>query len=403
MMAKGVVRDLLNHMLVVSHAVRRRIGHIVVLASCVGTFAACDEAVTGVVLPPTGGGQLIAVTPTQLVTQFGDFFGGIPIRVRVVDANGNPVPSATVHYNVLVGSGFFSADSTITSDQGFTEVTFTPTSAGTVVIEARFEGPTGTQRVQFTIFVFNDPSVATRFEKVSGDNQAAEVGAVLPSPFVVRLLNADGFPVANVPVTFAVGISQGVNAAVSTSPSGPFAGQVVVLSDSSGFAQVFARLGTEAGPHTFTARAAVGPEGLQVTQTLTFNAQANASGRVALLVPISGFDQTAVIDTLHERSDTVNFRGRDPQPLVLQAQDRFGNPVANAVISWFVSDGGGTLQFATTVTNSQGVSVNRILDVTEGRNVVVAFASGADPIEFVIEAEVFVPQEEEPPPPPEEP
>jgi hypothetical protein len=390
---------------VISHAARRFAVHALLLASCLGALAACDESLLIVEQTP-GGSRLVAVTPTQLLARLGDTIE-VPIRVRVTDENGQPVQSATVRFNVLVGAGFFSADSAITNDQGFTEVTFTPTSAGTVIVEARVDGPDGTQRVQFTVLVLNDPTVATRFEKVSGDNQGTAIGTVLPSPLVVRLLNADGFPVAGVPVTFALGIFQGDSAGISDSRSGPFAGQAVVFSDSSGFARAFARLGTVAGPFTFTASAAVGPASQRVTQTLTFNAQANPIGQVARLIPISGADQTAVLDTLHERDDTLNFRGRDPRPMVLQAVDRFGNPVPNAVISWFVSDGGGRLQFATTTTVSNGVSVNNIFDVTEGRNVVVAFTSGAPPvtpIEFLITVTVLEPPPpEEEPPPPEEP
>ena len=401
MKPKGMVRDLQRGTPVISHAARRFAVHALLIASCLGTLAACDESLLIVEQTP-GGSRLVAVTPTQLLVRLGDTIE-VPIRVRVSDENGQPVQSATVRFNVLVGAGFFSADSAITNDQGFTEVTFTPTSAGTVIVEARVDGPAGTQRVQFTVLVLNDPTVATRFEKVSGDNQGAAIGTVLPSPLVMRLLNADGFPVAGVPVTFALGIFQGDSAGISASRSGPFVGQVVVLSDSSGFARAFARLGTVAGPFTFIASAAVGPASQRVTQTLTFNAQANPSGQVARLIPISGADQTAIIDTLHERDDTLNFRGRDPQPMVLQAVDRFGNPVPNAVISWFVSDGGGRIQFTTTTTDGNGVSTNNIFDVTEGRNVAVAFASGAPAIEFVITATVLEPPEPEEPPPADDP
>jgi len=403
MKRRGVVRDLQKSRPVIPHAARRVVLASLVLASCAGALAACDESLL-IVIPTPGGSRIVAVTPTQVLASLGVPIE-VPIRVRVLDANGNPVQSATVRFNVLTGAGFFSADSTITNDQGFTEVTFTPTSAGTVIVEARVEGPAGTQRVQFTILVFNDPAVATSFEKVSGDNQSAAIGTVLPSPFVVRLLNADGFPVADVPVTFALGIFQGDSAGVSASRSGPFVGQVVVFSDSSGFARAFARLGTLTGAFTFTASAAVGPASQRVTQTHTFNAQATANGKVAQLIPISGASQTVVIDTLHEREDTLNFRGRDPQPMVLQAVDRFGNPVPNAVISWFVSDGGGRLGSATTTTDSNGVTRNTISDVTEGRNAVVAFIPGAPAIEFEITATVLEPPppEEEPPPPEEEP
>jgi hypothetical protein len=364
------------------------------VVSFIAALAACDESLQPVVVEgPTGQPRLVAVTPQQLLAQFGVAID-TPIRVRVLDEEGRPVRSATVKYNVLIGAGAFSADSTLTNDQGFTQVTFRPLTAGVVVVEARVERPGGTDRTQFTIQVLNDPDIGTRFEKVSGDGQSGSVGTVLPSPLVVRVLNADGFPVDSVRVTFAIQTITGDSAGVSASRGGPFAGQVTLLTDASGFATAFARLGTEAGLHTIRATAVIGLPGAEESQTVTFSATAQASSRVARLIAISGQKQTAVIDTLHSRSDTANFRGRDPQPLVVQAVDRFGNPVVGATVSWFVSDGGGRLVFLSTTTGTAGTASNVINDVTVGRNGVVAFVAGAAPVEFEITAELYVPPEE---------
>lgn len=358
-------------------------------------LAACDESLHPVgIVGPVGQPRLVAVTPQNLLAQFGVVVD-TPIRVRVLDEQGRPVGSATVKYNVLIGAGVFSADSTLTNDQGFTEVTFRPSTAGVVVVEARVERPGGTDRAQFTIQVLNDPDIGTRFEKVSGDLQSGAVGSVLPSPLVVRVLNADGLPVDSVPVVFAIQTIAGDSAGVSASRGGPFAGQVTLLTDASGFATAFARLGTEAGLQTITATAVIGPGGAHESRTVTFSASAQATQRVARLIPISGFQQTAIIDTLHSRSDTANFRGRDPRPLVLQAVDRFGNPVVDVTVTWFVSDGGGRLLFATTTTSTTGTTSNVITDVSVGRNAVVAFVAGAPPLEFVITGELYVPPEEE--------
>jgi hypothetical protein len=369
----------------------RRAGSVV---SLIAALAACDEAVQPVGIEgPTGQPRLVAITPQQLLAQFGVALD-TPIRVRVLDEEGRPVPSATVKYNVLIGDGVFSADSTLTNDQGFTQVTFRPFTAGVVVVEARVERAGGTDRRQFTIQVLNDPDIGTRFEKVSGDGQSGSVGTVLASPLVVRVLNADGFPVDSVPVVFAIQSIAGDSAGVSGSRAGPFAGQVTLLTDASGFATAYARLGTEAGLHTIRATAVIGAPGSGESQTLTFSATAQASNRVARLIAVSGFRQTVIIDTLHSRSDTVNFRGRDPQPLVLQAVDRFGNPVVGVTVNWFVSDGGGRLVFLSTTTSTSGTTSNIIHDVTVGRNAVVAFVPGAPPLEFEIIGELYEPPEE---------
>lgn len=374
--------------------VRRTVLVILAVAACTAVLSACDESLHPVgIAQPQGTVRLVAVTPQQLPAQLGASLD-LPIRVRVVDESGRAVQSATVKYNVLIGAGVFSADSTLTNDQGFTQVGFTPLSAGTVVVEARVERPGATDRLQFTVQVLNDPNIATRFEKMSGDGQSAAIGSILPSPLVVRLLNADGFPVDSVGVTFAIQNSMGDNAGLAGSRSGPFAQQVTVLSDASGFATAFVLLGTEPGLHTVSATAVIGAPGAQESRTVTFSATAQASNRVAQLIVISGGQQTAIIDTIHARSDSLNFRGRDPQPLVLQALDRFGNPVPNVAVTWFVSDGGGRLASAVTITNGGGLTSNTIVDVTVGRNVAVAFVPGAEPVEFEITGELYRPPQE---------
>ncbi|HUP19385.1 MAG TPA: Ig-like domain-containing protein [Gemmatimonadota bacterium] len=372
----------------------RRAATTLLVAAAAWSATACDESLNGVdVIVLDGTPVLLAVTAQDLVVQFGVDVA-TPIRVRVLDEAGRPIRSAFVHYSVLVGAGFFSADSTITDDQGYTEVTFTPVSPGTVIIEAAVTGPGGTDRARFTFLVLHDPTIAASMTEVGGDNQTGVTGSVLSEPFAVRIVNFDGIPVANHDVTFVLGTSQGTGAGVSSDASGPFVGQVTVQTDASGIARAFLKLGTMAGAHIVTASTVVGLPGNESTQTASFGATARPSLRIATLVPISGQSQTVVIDTLHERGDE-DFKGRDPNPMVLQALDEFGNPVPGAPVQWFVSDGGGRLLASQTVTNTNGVTSNQIFDVTEGSNVVVAFASGADPIEFSITAEVYVEPEED--------
>lgn len=389
-----VVRELHSEAAMKFAPSRRALLVLAALTLGLAALAACDASIRPAgLVGPQGTPRLVPITPQQLQAQFGVSLD-TPLRVRVVDENGRPVRSATVKYNVLVGEGAFSADSTLTNDQGFSEVTFRPLSAGTVVVEARVNGGGVTERVQFTFQVLHDPAVATRFDKVSGDGQSGEIGSVLAAPLVVRLQNADGSPVASVPVTFALQTSAGENAGVAGSRTGPFAGQVTVQSDASGLATAFVRLGTEAGSHVVSATAVIGAAGAQQSRTVSFTATAVASSRVARLVVISGASQTVVIDTIHARTDTLNFRGRDPQPLVVQALDRFGNPVPAAAVSWFVSDGGGRVASGTTFTSNAGIATNTLVDPTEGRNVVVAFTPGADPVQFVIVAQVYEPPQE---------
>ncbi|MDX1661677.1 MAG: Ig-like domain-containing protein [Gemmatimonadota bacterium] len=359
-------------------------------------MAACDESLQGgETLPLEGrvGVQIVPVTAQSLLAQVGVQLD-TPLQVRVVDEVGRPVGSAVVRYGVLAGAGIFSADSTLTDDQGFTQVLFRPLTTGTVIVEAAIERPGGTDRVQFTIQVLADPTVADDLIRISGSGQSARIGSVLPEPMVVRVLNPDGVPVEGHPVTFTLETSKGDAAGVADSPDGPFTNQVAVLTDASGFARTFMKLGTEAGLHTATASIVTGTGATASSETVTFNAAALASDRVADLIAISGETQTVVIDTLHEE-DSPDFRGTDPNPFVVRAVDEFGNPVSGTTITWFVSDGTGTIAASTTTTDANGISTNLLIDPSAGRNAVVAVAGRADPVTFEVTGEVLEPPEEE--------
>lgn len=367
-----------------------------VAAISVWATAACDESLQGVEPAPPGarvGAQIVPVTSQTLVAQFGVQLD-TPIRVRVVDETGRPVGSAVVRYNVLAGAGIFSADSTLTNDQGFTQVLFRPLVTGTVIVEAAIERPGGTDRAQFTIQVFSDPDVASDLARIGGSGQSAPVGSVLPQPMVVRVLNPDGFPVDSFPVTFTLGTSQGSTAGVAASPDGPFLNQVTVLTDGSGFARAFMKLGTLPGAHSATATVVTGQGTAGSTESVTFDATATASTRASDLIAISGQTQTVVVDTINDR-DAEEYRGTEPNPFVVRTVDAFGNPVQGVSISWFVSDGTGTLARFSTTTDADGISTNVLFEPSVGRNAVVAVTPGVDPVTFEVTGQLYEPPAEE--------
>ena len=363
------------------------------LAAALAMFMACDDALLDGG-PPEASGEprVVAVGGEQLLAQLGSLFD-TSLRVRVLDADGRPIKSAVVRYTLLAGGGAFSSDSTLTDDQGFTEVTFHPALAGMTIIEARTERPGGIGRVQFTIQVLGNPTEAATMTRVSGNNQSGEAGSELPLPLVVRVDNPDGLPVGGHSVTFALEQSQGGSAAVMVAPGGPAAGEVTVNTDGSGMARAYLKLGTAPGLHSVTARTLIGPAGAQTTTSQTFTATATAVGPARLLI-VAGNNQTAIIDTLHQPG-SPDFQGRDPSPFVVQAVDEFGNPVSGVAITWFLSDGGGFLTASTSFTDANGLAQSRLLAVTEGRNAAVAIAVGTNAVEFVVTGQVLVPPAEE--------
>jgi hypothetical protein len=332
------------------------------------------------------GTSLVPVTPQQLAATLGDGLA-LVLETRVLGPDGSPLRSAVVEYDVVSGAGLFTSDSTLTNDQGFTQVLFLPLSSGTILVEAR----SGADVVTFAIEVASDPNQAATFQKISGDTQTATVGAILPQPFVVQVRNPDGLPVDSVPVTFTVQIAQGDSAKLADDPSGFAEGglQVVVETDAGGFARAWLRLGTLAGGHAVNATALVGPVGAQTIQSVTFTANALPSARASQLLIISGDDQTVPIDTLFQPGTPLN-RSRDPNPLVVQALDLFGTPVPGVAVQWRVSDGGGTMFAFTTFTDALGFATNFYFTPTEGHNAIVAIAPGTTAVTFDITGVVIV-------------
>lgn len=366
-----------------------RIGSALLALACLAVLA-CDDALVD---DAPGGGRpdrLVAVSGQSLVAQLGASTGAF-LRLRVVDRRSRPVRAAVVHYVVLAGVGVFASDSTLTDDQGFTQVEFRPLSAGLAIVEARTETADGDEGLQFQIQVLSDPSEAARLEKTVGDGQSGPAGAFLADPLEVRVLNPDGLPVGEHPVTFTLEQAAGPSAGVAPARDGATAGQIQVVTDAAGHARAFAKLGTQAGAYSVAARTLSGTGASPAAFEVTFTATATAAP-AAELVAIAGEDQTAVIDTLNA-PESPGFRGRDPNPFVVQALDAFDQGVAGVAVQWVVSDGGGTLLASTTVTDATGLAQNQLIGPTEGRNAVVAIAAGTNAVEFVVTGVVHQPED----------
>ena len=83
-----------------------------------------------------------------------------------------------------------------------------------------------------------------QIETVSGDGQAGEVGGLLPVPLLVEVTHADGSAFAGKVVTFEVTKSNG---RLTTNGAGDGALTLTTLTDPSGVAQAYWRLGSDAG------------------------------------------------------------------------------------------------------------------------------------------------------------
>ena len=148
-----------------------------------------------------------------------------------------------------------------------------------------------------TVLVAAQPTAAA-LARVAGDSQTAVPGVALPVPLRVRVTASDGLGV-RVPVSFVA-----LTAGDSVTPA-------VVLSDSTGYAEAVAWIGTAPGARSFRASAS------GVATPVTFSATA-VSGAVASV-------------TLDRSADTI------PRGATLQytatARDSLGNPVS-VTIGW---------------------------------------------------------------------
>ncbi len=155
----------------------------------------------------------------------------------------------------------------------------------------------------------------------SGNAQTATVTQALAAPLIVHLATATGLSVGGGIVTWAIA-SGGGSLSAPTS-----------ISDSLGNARVTYTAGTVAGTVTINA-------GYSTTSDIAFTATV-VSGTPATIGIVSGDLQSGPINT------TLLL------PLVVQVNDRYGNPSVGAPIVWFMV-GGGTLSTTNTATDGTG-------------------------------------------------
>jgi len=175
----------------------------------------------GVVASPT---QLGAGAPAALAYVAGNTqvaaAGTAPAilpKVRVTDASGNPVPGASVTFEVAQGGGAVSGGVAVTAADG----TASPAAwtLGPVVgpnsLTAYLTAEPGTA---FTFTATGIVGPAAELQVVEGNNQTTTIGTPVPTPPGVKVVDAFGNPVPGVAVTFAPDATSGsVTGATATS------------------------------------------------------------------------------------------------------------------------------------------------------------------------------------------
>src|SRR6266568_9250433 len=177
----------------------------------------------------TGPGSTVAaltLTPRDTVLTFGDSFR---FRVSARDASGAPVALFYVAW---------SSSDTTGLRVNATGLARAPSARAALTLRAR--APSGAaDSTPVTVI-----PVPTLLSVVSGAGQRGVVGLALALPFRVRVTAADALGVKGIPVLFrALGGLPGVGGVTDS----------VVVSDTGGYAETVATLGTVAGPPGFQA------------------------------------------------------------------------------------------------------------------------------------------------------
>ena len=277
------------------------------------------------------------------------------LAVRVQLAEGEVVPGVQVSWHVASGNGSIAPDASTTQSDGIARTRLTPGNiAGPNVVTASV---TSLTPVQFT--VTGTPGAPAALTKISGDGQQGTVGQQLSQPVVVRITDQFSNPIAGATVTWEIALGGG---SVTASSS---------VTDAAGHASVGWTLGTAVGENRL---GALYP-GLA---SVTFVGLAK-SGPPSSLTIVQGDGQTAVVGT------------RVPQALIVHVADAFGNPVADASVTFTVTSGGGSLS-TTGLTDAEGnARASWTLGGQVGLQSVRASVSGATPVDFSATATVGPP------------
>lgn len=248
-----------------------------------------------------------------------------PLAVRVVDAQGNPLPGQTVNFNVP-GSGATAALSTpsaVTDASGIGSAIATANGiAGSYVVTASVSGIDGS--VDFELTNTMASLIAT-----SGTPQRTVVDQAFAQPLVVKLTGSDGSPIPGIEVTFAApggGASAVLSSTTVTTNPGGVASVTATANAIPGDYAVTASVAGASAPATFVLSQTdlpTGPwRGWEITglnlprnrnvwiRARGFTVDGSIHESVKVFYPVGGYTATPVA-TAHGRIEPAIAQGGD--------------------------------------------------------------------------------------------
>jgi Bacterial Ig-like domain (group 2) len=305
-------------------------------------FNAAAGAPTGISVV-SGGGQTAAAGTTLS-----------PIVLKLRDALDNGISGVTISLAVATGGGSLGAASAVTDADGLVTVSWM--LGGTGGIQSITAAATGVSTATITATATGGTS--NKLAVTTPPNSTQTAGVALAPSIVVQAQNS-----TNVLQTAFTGA---VTATVASGPSGATIGGTATVTAVGGVATFSALRLTKAGAYT-----------------LQFASSGLASATTASFTVNSAPAQTIAADSGSAQSGTAG--APLAQKLVVLVTDSLGNPVSGRSVSWAVATGGGSVDSATTVTNSTGrTRVTFTLGLTAGSNAATATSSGlaGSPVTF---------------------
>jgi hypothetical protein len=275
------------------------------------------------------------------------------VAIRVTDSSGRALPDVPVRWTSLSG-GSVDAGAVRTDSLGIVRASWTlARKTGTQKVRAQVGGGPGSRTIApVTISAKALAGAPTAVVVVSGDEQRAAVGSVLPKPIMIRVQDANGSGVAAV--------------AVALSPSGGTVSDNSVWTDSMGVARTRWTMGRMAGDYTL----GVHVDGVKKLLKLTSHAKPATPANLS-------FD-----DAPPSHDKRAKSKGKHLLALIT---DVYGNPVPDAPVSFAVKSG--SVSPARVVTDATGrAAITWVVGSKPGAQTLTGVVRGTD-VKGVYEAE----------------
>ncbi|MDP4149691.1 MAG: DUF5107 domain-containing protein, partial [Bacteroidota bacterium] len=275
------------------------------------------------------------------------------VHAHIVDANGNPVPNATVVFTIIGGTAAGTAvmpGSGTTNAGGDATINITDVTAGTVVLTARVNGNLINSNPATIIFTAGAPSPTNPASQLIVDVASNTADGVSTDKVHAHIVDATGNPVANVTVVFTVtGGTAGATAVIVGTGITNAAGDAVltITNVKSGTVLIGATIGGTAINNS--------------PATVTF-----VAGAPDLTQSMIVIDQ-----------DNSPTDGATPDILHAHIVDANGNPVPNQVVTFSLVSGTANFVGSFTVTTDAAGNAGVSLTSTVSGAVGVAAQIGA--------------------------